>query len=327
MYLFFPARADVTEVSFQPETQATAAASSIGLSTKEYIAITVCSLLLGLIYVASVLLYLYVKKRKSGRPDNDSHAVAGAAAGPTAAALNEQVTFGTGFSRTSSLQSAFGGKIRDGNAFSGDARRESLRSLQQQAAAAAVAASVSGGNAPPGYGRHGSGGGLPSGVVVVGVMGDEMGGVVKNNPLLKHYPNFDGSVEFPSDMSASNSECGDADGDIMHRPMQQQQQQLQRMHHHVDMVDGVGMMMMGKKTNTLSYSEGGDEYDNDAAASSGGETECLPEENVSIVEEHLSPDDKLENMKAIVNGTLRRKLYFNPAYFEPHLLMVCRVGI
>lgn len=278
-----------------------------------------CSLLLGLIYVASVLLYLYVKKRKSGRAANDSHSPADPAGGTTTAALNEQVTFGTGFSRTSSLQSAFGGKIRDGNAFIGDARRESLRSLQQQAAAAAVAASVTGGNAPPGYGRHGSG--MPTGVVVVGGMGDEMGGVVKNNPLLKHYPNFDGSVEFPSDMSASNSECGDADGDLMHHPMQLQQ--LQRMHHHVDMVDGVGMMMMGKKTNTLSYSEGGDEYDNDTAASSGGETECLPEENVSIVEEHLSPDDKLENMKAIVNGTLRRKLYFNPAYFEPHLLMVC----
>lgn len=51
------------------------------------------------------------------------------------------------------------------------------------------------------------------------------------------------------------------------------------------------------------------------------ETECLPEENVSIVED-MSSEDKLENMKAIVNGTMRRKLYFNPAYFEPHLLLV-----
>lgn len=56
-------------------------------------------------------------------------------------------------------------------------------------------------------------------------------------------------------------------------------------------------------------------------SSSAQETECLPEENVSIVED-LTSDDKLENMKAIVNGTMRRKLYFNPAYFEPHLLMV-----
>lgn len=51
------------------------------------------------------------------------------------------------------------------------------------------------------------------------------------------------------------------------------------------------------------------------------ETECLPEENVSIIED-MTTEDKLENMKAIVSGTMRRKLYFNPAYFEPHLLMV-----
>lgn len=51
------------------------------------------------------------------------------------------------------------------------------------------------------------------------------------------------------------------------------------------------------------------------------ETECLPEENVSIIED-MTVEGKLENMKAIVSGTMRRKLYFNPAYFEPHLLMV-----
>lgn len=39
----------------------------------------------------------------------------------------------------------------------------------------------------------------------------------------------------------------------------------------------------------------------------------------------MTTDEKIENMKAIVNGTMRRKLYFNPAYFEPHLLVVSRV--
>lgn len=56
----------------------------------------------------------------------------------------------------------------------------------------------------------------------------------------------------------------------------------------------------------------------------GPDTECLPEENVSIVED-ISNDEKLESMKSIVNGTMRRKLYFNPAYFEPHLLVVSRL--
>lgn len=60
-------------------------------------------------------------------------------------------------------------------------------------------------------------------------------------------------------------------------------------------------------------------YDNNPSPTQ--ETECLPEENVSIVED-MSSEDKLENMKAIVNGTIRRKLYFNPAYFEPKLLLV-----
>lgn len=58
----------------------------------------------------------------------------------------------------------------------------------------------------------------------------------------------------------------------------------------------------------------------------GQDTECLPEENVSIVED-ISNDEKLESMKSIVNGTMRRKLYFNPAYFEPHLLVVSNLVI
>lgn len=60
---------------------------------------------------------------------------------------------------------------------------------------------------------------------------------------------------------------------------------------------------------------------NENSPSATQETECLPEENVSITED-MTTEDKLENMKAIVSGTMRRKLYFNPAYFEPHLLLV-----
>lgn len=60
---------------------------------------------------------------------------------------------------------------------------------------------------------------------------------------------------------------------------------------------------------------------NDGTGSSAQETECLPEANVSIIED-MTNEDKLESMKAIVSGTMRRKLYFNPAYFEPHLLLV-----
>lgn len=48
--------------------------------------------------------------------------------------------------------------------------------------------------------------------------------------------------------------------------------------------------------------------------------ERLPEENVSIIETPDGREDRPENVKAI--GTTRKKLYFNPAYFEPHLLQV-----
>lgn len=70
-----------------------------------------------------------------------------------------------------------------------------------------------------------------------------------------------------------------------------------------------------------STSPGNKSKRHESSPNSGQETECLPEENVSIIED-MTTEDKLENMKAIVNGTMRRKLYFNPAYFEPHLLMV-----
>ncbi|KRT78996.1 hypothetical protein AMK59_8558, partial [Oryctes borbonicus] len=46
--------------------------------------------------------------------------------------------------------------------------------------------------------------------------------------------------------------------------------------------------------------------------------ERLPEENVSIIETPDGREERPENVRAI--GTTRKKLYFNPAYFEPHLL-------
>lgn len=51
------------------------------------------------------------------------------------------------------------------------------------------------------------------------------------------------------------------------------------------------------------------------------DNECLPAENVAVIEDLMS-EDKLENLRAMVNGNVRKKLYFNPAYFEPHLLAV-----
>lgn len=51
--------------------------------------------------------------------------------------------------------------------------------------------------------------------------------------------------------------------------------------------------------------------------------EKLPEENVSIIETIEDRDDR-DTIKCFngASSTTRKKLYFNPAYFEPHLLLV-----
>lgn len=67
---------------------------------------------------------------------------------------------------------------------------------------------------------------------------------------------------------------------------------------------------------------------NDEGLESGGnaqETECIPAENVAIIEDIMT-EEKLENLRAMLNGNVRKKLYFNPAYFEPHLLAVSHGG-
>lgn len=49
--------------------------------------------------------------------------------------------------------------------------------------------------------------------------------------------------------------------------------------------------------------------------------ERLPEENVSIVETP-EREERPETVRAIAQAPARRKLYFNPAYFDLELLLV-----
>lgn len=132
--------------------------------------IATASLCLGLVYIASVFLYLHIKKRKSlnraanGKDDYNTYQ------------QNDQVTFGAGISR-----SVFGGQSRS------SILSRSLNGSQRGPAGTA---------GPPGLNLH----------------SEEMG-VIKSNPLLKHYPGLqqmasDGSG-FVSDTSNSNSEFDD----------------------------------------------------------------------------------------------------------------------
>ncbi|XP_058066199.1 uncharacterized protein LOC131215820 [Anopheles bellator] len=290
---------NVTEVTFSSETHVE---QPSGLSTKEYVVIAVCSLCLGLIYIASVFLYIHVKKRKnrSGSEDDPDH---GMKNDYSTYQQNDQVTFGVGMGTT---VSPFGGQARA--SFIG---RNALGGSQRQS------------------GPGGGPGGPHRGLTNVGLHAEEIG-IVKSNPLLKHFPNLSDNSGFISDNSNSVSEFEDdittdmekqmqggkhqpknfsgrteLDGELRLQQQQQQQQQHQSvlLHHH-----------------RLHQQQQHHQFQQDPLNSGGQDTECLPEENVSIVEE-LNNEEKLESMKSIVNGTMRRKLYFNPAYFEPHLLV------
>ncbi|KFB43234.1 AGAP007099-PA-like protein [Anopheles sinensis] len=240
---------NVTEVTFSSETHVE---QQSGLSTKEYIVIAVCSLCLGLIYIASVFLYIHMKKRKNrAGSDDDASAMKN---DYSTYQQNDQVTFGVGMG---AAVSPFGGQARA--SFIG---RNALGGSQRQVGGPTVG------------GHRGLGNN-------VGLHAEEMG-IVKSNPLLKHFPNLSDNSGFISDNSNSVSEFED------------------------DLTTDVEKQV-GHSTNLRLHS-------------STHLKPCLPEENVSIVEE-LNNEEKLESMKSIVNGTMRRKLYFNPAYFEPHLLV------
>lgn len=104
--------------------------------------------------------------------------------------------------------------------------------------------------------------------------------VVKSNPLMKHFMSFNENNGFMSDSS-------DADSSHVHNEGQ----------------------------NHLSKSFPSD--DGKSFSQINSDSECLPEEDVSITEDS---DNKSDNSRTFHNGSVRRKLYFNPAYFEPSLL-------
>lgn len=104
--------------------------------------------------------------------------------------------------------------------------------------------------------------------------------VVKSNPLMKHFMGFNENGGFMSDSS-------DAESSTFHDDNFSKN------------VDG------GRLTSPIN-----------------SDSECLPEEDVSITEENSEKYGTMnsESSRSFHNGTVRRKLYFNPAYFEPSLL-------
>lgn len=168
---------DVTEVSFQLESTPSTLASIDGLSAKEYFLIAACSILLALAYAVSVFLYIHVKRYKA-RASNGGQDGTDGAQRKSDYQQNDEVTFGNGFNRSGYDRSS---------------------------------GSMTGGN-----GGAGGGGGLPSDRhknlnrnMSLNGLGNEEQGVIKSNPLLKHYPNLSDNSGFISDLSNSNSDCGE----------------------------------------------------------------------------------------------------------------------
>ncbi|XP_062132162.1 uncharacterized protein LOC133842886 isoform X2 [Drosophila sulfurigaster albostrigata] len=249
---------NVPEVFFQPANSTTLASTSDGMTMREYVVIGICSLLLGLIYVASVFLYLFMKKRKRSGRHNSRHSLDNIG-NDINYPKNDQVTFGAPFSRVGSIYSANSMGLGGGN----DAgTRASMSSLKEDM------------------------------------------GIVKNNPLLQHFPQLgerEHNSGFASDISNSNSEC--------------------EMEEKIKTSVSVLVHPQMNMGNNKSPKPGNSVADNPAHETDEflQENECLPTENVAVIEDLMS-EEKLENLRAMVNGNVRKKLYFNPAYFEPHLL-------
>ncbi|CAH0590297.1 unnamed protein product [Chrysodeixis includens] len=66
---------NITEVQFAPNAQTSESSNSSGLTVSEYVAIGISSLLLGLIYVASVFLFLHIRKRRKAMSDEDGNRI------------------------------------------------------------------------------------------------------------------------------------------------------------------------------------------------------------------------------------------------------------
>ncbi|KAL3286922.1 hypothetical protein HHI36_001407 [Cryptolaemus montrouzieri] len=121
-------------------------------------------------------------------------------------------------------------------------------------------------------------------------------GIVKSNPLLGLSAHFQ-----PPDSEGTLSD-NDIQSDILHREERITQHQL------TSVIIHPSQAFPKFRSNHVEY-----------PLQETSTIERLPEENVSIVETIEGRDDRSDDLRSL-NGSVRKKLYFNPAYFEPHLL-------
>lgn len=127
--------------------------------------------------MVSVFLYIHVKRYKARATNGGQDDIDGMQR-KSDYQQNDEVTFGNGFNRSSYDRSS--GSMTGGGS-----------------------GGVGGGGLPSD--RHKS----SNRNISLNGLGNEEQGVIKNNPLLKHYPNLSDNSGFISDMSNSNSDCGE----------------------------------------------------------------------------------------------------------------------
>ncbi|XP_056642781.1 uncharacterized protein LOC130449117 [Diorhabda sublineata] len=126
-------------------------------------------------------------------------------------------------------------------------------------------------------------------------------GIVKSNPLLSIPTHF-----LPGDAAYSDTNSSDNENtpDVIN-------QHEERKKHASVVIHAQKSYNSRRRSQFCSF----DNYHQDSNTN-----EKLPEENVSIIETLEGREEKPENIKSLTSST-RKKLYFNPAYFEPHLLL------
>ncbi|KAF2878660.1 hypothetical protein ILUMI_27509 [Ignelater luminosus] len=130
-------------------------------------------------------------------------------------------------------------------------------------------------------------------------------GVIKSNPLLglgRHFSGIDNSY----------SDSGSSDTDVTPDVVQQQDDRLKSMQITSALIHPPQSFYDSNIYSSKNILE--------SIIQDSPSIERLPEENVSIVETIEGREERPETVRAIT-GTTRRKLYFNPAYFEPELLL------
>jgi len=234
----------VKEVLFSADVRTTDNAPGTGLTISELIAVAICSVLLGLMYVASILLYLHVRK---GRPK-------GRATGDIEAYKNPLMSNGM-------------------------------------------------------------------------VVGED--GLVKNNPLLQHGYNDNEAYESDDDDGNYGTNVVQGEPSSMDVSMENNNSVTVSGDRTTVVVALYARCLLQRNLTTAIVHPIQSSFNSCAGGhpiyySEPNSIEKHPEEDVSIVETLDHKEDRPNNIRSIMFCSPRKKLYFNPDYFELELLMVKR---